>query len=90
MNSTGHQDTTLHAYQDTRYQDTRSLDTRTLGYQDTRAGLLFKFKVDLIHPVNGLATDYSFNANDNGGVGGYIKGWWVHLIWIERTMQAIL
>ena len=61
----GHQDTTLHAYQDTRYQDTRSLDTRTLGYQDTRVGLLFKFKVDLIHPVNGLATDYSFNANDN-------------------------
>ena len=70
VNSTGHQDTTLHAYQDTRYQDTRSLDTRTLGYQDTRAGLLFKFKVDLIHPVNGLATDYSFNANGNGGVGG--------------------
>ena len=63
----GHQDTTLHAYQDTRYQDTRSLDTRTLGYQDTRAGLLF-------HPVNGLATDYSFNANDNVVLVAILKG----------------
>ena len=92
MWSTGHQDTTLHAYQDTRYQDTRSLDTRTLGYQDTRAGLLFKFKVDLIHAVNGLATDYSFNANCNAMVllvailkGGVII-WW----WIDKTMAAIL
>ena len=89
VNSTGHQDTTLHAYQDTRYQDTRSLDTRTLGYQDTRAGLLFKFKVDLIHAVNGLATDYSFNANCNAMV-AILKGgviiWW----WIDKTMAAIL
>ena len=65
-------DTRILEYQDKSRQDIRVQgyqDNRISSYQDTRAGWVFKFKADLIHPVNN-ALQSQLNVNGGGRRGG--------------------